>query len=127
MSRHCVYDNARACPGIVVSAAGSTTICRVIDALFHRHRNVQRIRVDPFQTADVVAVLVGIGAAAVMGIDAADAAEIVRGGVRVELIQAQHLFALQHVQAIERDRGDDGATAAAHRTIATAWIDQAVR
>ncbi|EGD18004.1 hypothetical protein XGA_3381 [Xanthomonas hortorum ATCC 19865] len=99
----------------------------MVNPIFHRHGDVQRIRIDAFQATDVVAVFVGIGTPPMVRIDAAHTAEIMRSRVRVELIQPQHVFALQHMQPIERDRGDDGAAAAAHRVIAAAWIEQAMR
>lgn len=46
-------------------------------------------RVDPVEAPDVEAVLLGIGAALMMGIDAANGAEVVFGCLGVELIQPQ--------------------------------------
>ena len=50
--------------------------------------------VDAFQAADVVPVLMWIGATLVMRVDAADRTEEVLRGLRVELVHLQRLGAL---------------------------------
>lgn len=83
--------------------------------------------VDAFKTADVVSVLVRAGTALVMGIDAAVGAEVVLGGVGIELIKLQVFFALDDADAIQGHGCDNRALAPAYGAIATSGADDAVR
>ena len=68
---------------------GGTTIPRMIDTVENRHRlKLERIR-NSRETADIDAVLVGVGASLMMGVDAADRTEIVLRRLGIELVQAQ--------------------------------------
>ena len=65
---------------------------RVIDAIICAH--IRKLEwVDAFQAPDVVDVLLGIRAALMMRIYAANRAEIVARRSRVELVQPQHILA----------------------------------
>ena len=97
----------------------------MVHAILHRHVG-DVVWIDAFQAPDVVAELVRVGAALVMGIDAAVAAEIVPGDAGVELVQPQHVLPANHPQAIKRYRGDHRALAPADRAIAAARIDHAI-
>lgn len=82
--------------------------------------------IDALKTPHVVPVQVWIGAALVVGVDAAVRAEIVLGGMRIELVELQVLGALEDADAAQRDRGDNGPFAPANGAIAAAWVDDAV-
>src|SRR5690606_15187903 len=73
-----------------------------------------------------VAELTRIGAAAVMGVDAAHPAEIVLGHVGVELVAPQVLASAHDFQPVFGHAGGDGAAPAAHRAVAAARIDDAI-
>jgi len=97
----------------------------MVDAVIGRNvRNGKRIY--PLKAANVVAILLGVGAALVMSVDAAIAAEVVFGGVRVELIEPQVLGALNDADAAQWHRGNDGALAPANGTIAAPGVNDAV-
>src|SRR5689334_2831305 len=72
----------------------------------------QRGNVDIVKTADIDAEFVRIAAALMVGIDAADPAEIMLRDLGVPLIEAEHLLALHHAQLADRHRGHDRALAA---------------
>ena len=98
-------------------------IRRVIDAVFHRDIRDGK-RVHTFQAADVEAVLLRVGSALVMRVDAADAAEVVPRRVRVELVELQMLFALDNAQPCQRHGGHHGALAPADGAVAaTRFLD----
>lgn len=61
------------------------------------------VRIHTIETPDVVAVFERMGASLVMRIDAATRAEVVLGGVRVELVQPQNFFALDNLDSSERN------------------------
>jgi len=67
----------------------------MVDAIAGRYiENVERIHI--FEASNVVAVLVGIGAALMMRIDSAVGAEVVLRGHRVELIQPENIGAFEN-------------------------------
>ena len=71
--------------GILISTA---VVGGVIYAVQRRDlRDIERI--DSLEASEIEAVLFGIGAALMMGIDAANGAEVVFGCLGVELIQPQ--------------------------------------
>ena len=98
---------------------------RVVDAVAGGNPAQQK-RIDALQAGHVVAVLVGCGAALVMGVDAAARAEVVPCRVGVEPVELQDILAADDVQSGQRHRGDDGAPAAAVRAVAAARIDDTV-
>jgi hypothetical protein len=61
-----------------------------------------------------------------VGVNAATRAEEMPGRVRIELVPGQHIFALDNRDPRQRHRRHDRAFAPADRTVATAWIDNAV-
>lgn len=90
-------------------------------------RNIaELVGIHAFQAADIVSVLVGIGPALVVRVDATDRAEKVLGSVRVELVQPQRILALDDMDTGERHRRNDGAFAPADRTVAAARVDDPV-
>ena len=67
----------------------------MVDAIACRYiGNVERIHI--LEASNVVAVLVGIGAALMMRIDSAVGAEVVLRGHRVELIQPKNLVTFEN-------------------------------
>jgi hypothetical protein len=67
----------------------------MVDAIARRYiGNVERIHI--LETSNVVAVLVGIGAALMMRIDSAVGAEVVLRGHSVELIKPKNLVAFEN-------------------------------
>ena len=84
-------------------------------------------RIDALKATHVVAVLLWIGAALVVGVDATARTEIVLGRVRIELVERQVFRALDDVDATQRHRGNHRAFAPANRTIAAPWINDAIR
>ena len=98
----------------------------MVDTVAHRHR-FQRERVNPFQATDIDGVLMRVGAALVMGGNAAMATAIMPGGAGVELLLAQRVVTVQEMQISQRHRGDEGAAAPAVGAVAAARVDQAVR
>ena len=70
------------------------SIGRMVDSVTGRNlRDVERI--DTFKAADVVGENAWIGATLMVGIYAADFAEIVFGRMCIELIQSKQLFTLK--------------------------------
>lgn len=61
-------------------------------------------RVDSRQARDIETILHGIRPALVVSVNAASLAEVVLCGLRIELIQAKRLFALNDAEAIQRNR-----------------------
>ena len=61
-----------------------------------------------------------------MGVNAADRAEVVLGFARVELVQAEFVGTPQDAQVRERYRADHGALASADRAIAAPRVDDAI-
>ncbi|KAG1253512.1 hypothetical protein G6F65_017435 [Rhizopus arrhizus] len=107
-------------------AALGAAVGRVVDAIVDRD-HAQRERVDALQAGHVVAVLLGIGTTSVVGVDAAHTAEVMLGHMGVELVQPQVVLPAHHLQSRTGHAGGDGATAPAHRAVAAAWVDDAVR
>ncbi|KAG1253118.1 hypothetical protein G6F68_011480 [Rhizopus microsporus] len=107
-------------------AGRSAAVGRVVDAIVDRD-HAQRERVDALQAGHVVAVLLGIGTTSVVGVDAAHTAEVMIGHMGVELVQPQVVLPAHHLQSRTGHAGGDGATAPAHRAVAAAWVDDAVR
>ena len=97
----------------------SSSIRGVIDPVIGRDR-AQIERIDAFQAADVVAVLIRIGAPLVVGVDAAARAEVMFGGTRIELVQPQDILACKYLDPRQRYRCDDCPFASADRTVAAA-------
>ena len=78
----------------------------MVDTIVRRHW-LEIERVDAFQAANVVAVLIRERAALMMGVDATDGAEVVLGYIRIELIELQRIFALDDRDARQHNRCDD--------------------
>ena len=98
----------------------------MIDAVIRRY--IAEIEgIDALKAADVVSVLVGVGASLVMGIYAALRTEIMLRCLRVELIQLQDVVALDDRDVRQRNRSDDCALAPADRAIASSRLDDSVR
>ena len=102
-----------------VGAGIASTIGGMIDPVQHRHL-AERERIDPLQTGEVVTILGRIGAALMVGVDAADAAEVVPGGMGVELVTAKLGLSLQDTDAGQRHRGDDGPPSPTERAVTAA-------
>ena len=83
--------------------------------------------IDTFKAADVVGENAWIGATLMVGIYAADFAEIVFGRMCIELIQGEQLFTLKDAQTGDRNRRANGTTTTADRTIATPWVFDSIR
>ena len=86
----------------------------MIDAIHHLDWLELKWIVHPLQTTDVETVFIRIGSSLVMGVDAANRAEIVFRSPGIELIQTELLCALGDFQASHRNRRHDGAPPAAH-------------
>jgi hypothetical protein len=86
-------------------------IGRVVDTIIGGNLlNVEWV--DTLEAAHVVAVLLGVGAALMVRVDTANGTEIVFGCSRIELIDLEHLGALEDMKTAERDRCHDGSSAA---------------
>lgn len=91
-------------------------------------RNIRDIkRIHALKAADVVPVLLGAGSPLVMGMNAADGAEIVPGCVRVELVDAELLGTLDDVQPAQRYGSHDDAATPTIRAVAPPRVHDAVR
>ena len=82
-----------------LGCTGVTAICWMIYAI-HDGNIFQEVRIDVFQAADVVPVLVRERPPLVMRVDAAVGAEVVLGDFGVELVELEMLLALQHGDSI---------------------------
>jgi len=82
--------------------------------------------VDAFQTPDVEPVLMRIRAALVMGINAADAAEVVLGCVGIELVELEVFFTLYQTKPGQEHRSHNCSLATADRTVAPPWVLNAI-
>ena len=101
-------------------------ICRMVDAVIGRDVwNGKRIYI--LKAADVVSVLLGIGPALMVSVDAAIAAEVLLSGVSIELIELQVLRALNNADAAQQYRGNDRTLAPANGTITAPGVDDAIR
>jgi hypothetical protein len=98
----------------------------MVNAVVHRHV-LDFKRIDAFQAADVIAVLFGIRPALMMGVNAADGAEVMLRGHGVELVEPQRILALDDPDAGKRNRGDYRALSPADRAVAPARVNDAVR
>ena len=87
----------------------------------------QVIRIDTFQAANVITVLVRIGATLMMGINPAITAEVMFRGAGIELVKLQLTLALDDMDSLLRHGRDYCAAAAAHRAIAAAGVDDTIR
>lgn len=96
------------------------------NAFEHRHAGEVE-RADALKAGDVDADFVGVRAAAVMRVDAADRTEVMLGGPGVELIQAQNLGAVRHGEVLQQRADDDSAAHPAERAIAAPWLVEAFR
>ena len=83
-------------------------------------------RVNALQAANVVTVLVWVGAALMMSVDATVATEIVLCGARIELIELQVLCALEDTDTAQSHGSDNRAFAPADGAVTAAWVDDAV-
>src|SRR3546814_1115072 len=63
--------------------------------------------IDPLQAADVVSVLLRVGPAPMMGVDATGAAEVVLGSIGVELVEPEMLRTSHDAKPGQRHRRDD--------------------
>jgi hypothetical protein len=84
-------------------------------------------RVDPFEAANIVTILMGIGTPLVMGVNTADRAEVVFGSFGIEFIEFQRILTLEELNPRQRHRANHCALTATDRAIATAWIFDAIR
>jgi len=98
----------------------------MIDPIVHRNVGNEK-RVDAFQTANVIAVLVRERAPAMVGVDAAHATEVVLRHMGVELVQPKMLLALNDEDGIQRDRCHHRALAPTDRAVASPGVHDAVR
>lgn len=91
----------------------------MIDAIVHW--NFGKVeRADPGQARCIDAELIRIGAPPVMRVDPACAAEIVLGGVGIELIEREGVLTRDEAKIILSRRDDDRSSHTAVRAIATA-------
>lgn len=71
-------------------SSGLKTVCRVMNTVIDGYiRNGKRI--DPLQAPDVEPVLLRVRAPLVVCVDSANPAEVVLGGLRVELVELEVL------------------------------------
>ena len=77
-----------------------SAIRRMMQSIEDRHIG-QRERIDALEATHVVAILVGIGAALVVGVDATDRAEIMPCSSGLELVEREVLGAADDMQTIE--------------------------
>ena len=98
----------------------------MVDAVIGRHIGYGR-GIDALEAANVVSVLPGIGATLVVGVDAADGAEIVLGGAGVELVEPEIRGAFDDADSIKWHGSDDRSLASADGAIASPRLDDAVR
>jgi hypothetical protein len=98
----------------------------VVDTVVQRY-GLQLERVDAFEAADVVAVLVWERATLMMGVDAADRAEVVLCDFGVELVDLQCVLALDNFDSRQRDRRDYRAFSATDGTVTAPRVDYAMR
>ena len=101
------------------------TIGRMIDAIVYFY-GAEIEWVDAFQTAHVVSELVWATSALVVGVYAADRAEVVLCRVRIELVEPQLVMSLHNSQSCQWHRCHNGALAPADRAIAVPWVDDAI-
>jgi hypothetical protein len=97
----------------------------MVDPIVERHIR-HEVRINAIEAAEIESVLVRLGTAAVVGLDAAAGTEIVFGRHRVEAIDGEQLLALDDSQAFQWNGAHDRAFSAAHRTSATTGVDDAV-
>jgi hypothetical protein len=84
-------------------------------------------RIYSLKAADVVSVLLGIGPPLMVGVDATIAAEVVLGGVSIELIELKVLSAFDDADAAQGNGSNDCTLAPANGAIATSRVDDAIR
>lgn len=83
-------------------------------------------RINAVQTGHVESILVRIRATLMMGIDTAFRTEEMPCCHSVKLIETQNRFAFGDFYAIKRNRGNNSTAPAAHGTVASTWIVEAV-
>jgi hypothetical protein len=82
--------------------------------------------IDALEAPDVVTVLVRVRAALVMGVDAADAAEVVLGRVGVELVALEVFCTLHDAEPGKKHGSHNCSLATADRAVAPPWALDAV-
>jgi hypothetical protein len=91
-------------------------------------RNLRDVkRIDAFQAADVVRVLLGIGAPLMMSVNAADRAKVVLGCVSVEFVNPDVFGAFDDVKPTQRHKCHDCASTPTVRAVTTPRIDDTIR
>src|SRR3546814_8490924 len=93
------------------------SIRRMVDPVLHRHVGNGK-GIDSLQAADVVSVLLRVGPAPMMGVDATGAAEVVPGRVGVELVEPEMLRTSHDAKPGQRYRRDDRALATTEGEVA---------
>lgn len=92
-----------------------------------KNRHISKIeRIHTLKTPDIKAILVRVGAALVVCMNAADRTKVMPGEMSIELVERKDILTLDHSEAIQGYRATDIAFAAADRTIAAAGVFNAV-
>jgi hypothetical protein len=90
-------------------------------------RNLWNVkRIDALQAADIVCVLLGVGAPLMMSVNATDGAKIVLGRVSVELVNPDVFGAFDDVKPTSRHKRHDCAATPTVRAVATPRIDDTI-
>ena len=105
---------------------GLNPIGRVVDPVIDGHvRDGERV--DAFQATNVEPVLLWIGPALMVSVDAAAAAEEMPGGVRVELVELEMFFPPHDANARQGDGSHYSTLSAADGTVTAAGVFNTVR
>jgi hypothetical protein len=96
----------------------------MVGAVIHRY-TLHQIRVNAFEAAQIVAVLIWLRTTPMVGVDAAPGAEIVLGGHGIEPINREQFLAFENTQAIQWHSAHDRTLATAHGARAATSVDDA--
>src|SRR3546814_5204238 len=99
---------------------------RMVDPVLHRHVGNGK-GIYSLQAADVVSVLLRVGPAPMMGVDATGAAEVVPGRVGVELVEPEMLRTSHDAKPRQRYRRHDRALPTTDGAVEAPGIHDAVR
>src|SRR5690606_33084821 len=85
------------------------------------------VGVDALQAANIEAVLLRVGPALMVRVDATMTAEVMLGRTGIELVELEMLRAFQDAKPGKRHRSDNGAFAATDGAVTTPGVDDSVR
>ncbi len=98
----------------------------MINPVIHRH-SLHQIRIHPFETAQIVAILVWFRAPPMVGVDATPGAEVVLRRHGVEFVDREQFMTLENAQSFDRDGAHDRALSSTHRTRTAARVNDPIR